>query len=46
MYNALSVSITASQADERTGPWTTGVIFGNRGPGKTGHFFNVTKQNG
>ncbi|WP_343898886.1 RHS repeat-associated core domain-containing protein [Chitinophaga japonensis] len=24
----------------------TGVIFGDRGPGKIGHFFNVTKQNG
>lgn len=24
----------------------TGVIFGDRGPGKVGHFFNVTKQNG
>ena len=25
---------------------TTGVIFGDRGPGQIGHFFNVTKQNG
>lgn len=24
----------------------TGVIFGNRGGGKVGHYFNVTKQDG
>jgi len=27
-----------------SGPGSRGIIFGHRGPGKVGHFFNVVRQ--